>query len=224
LGGADNPYFPASPPTENVEVGKVTGAMSNLTTVEAGDASPLDPAMSSSRSVASSTTSAAARPYVSKIGILPSSLPAYHHDYMEREKAREEAEENARRAQEAAKGNSSVQVKLETSVDDTSAALPAENHRDPRTPAEQEEVARRLKPHSRGSQIRLDEAGKPQSLTPVNPPKKPKPVRWQFGIRSRNAPFEALLCIYKALSKLGASWMIDEDFDSVYGNEKDREG
>jgi carbon catabolite-derepressing protein kinase len=89
----------------------------------------------------------------------------------------------------------------------------------PRTHAEQEETARRLKPHSR-SQLRLNEAIKrPQELTPVNPPKKSKPIRWQFGIRSRNAPWEALLCIYKALEKLGCSWLVDEDYEKVHGDE-----
>lgn len=85
----------------------------------------------------------------------------------------------------------------------------------PRSQAEQEETLRRLKPHSR-SFVRLDDASRPQGLTPVNPPKKAKPVKWQFGIRSRNAPWEALVCIYKALSKLGASWVIDEGYDSAH--------
>ena len=88
----------------------------------------------------------------------------------------------------------------------------------PRTQAEQEETARRLKPHSR-SQIRLDEASKrPQGLTPVHAPRKSKPVRWQFGIRSRNAPWEALVCIYKALNKLGCGWIPDEDYDKYHGS------
>jgi len=87
----------------------------------------------------------------------------------------------------------------------------------PRSQADQEETIRRLKPHSR-SQLRLDEANKrPQGLTPVsNTVKKSKPARWQFGIRSRNAPWEALVCIYKALSKLGASWIVDEDYDRMH--------
>lgn len=77
--------------------------------------------------------------------------------------------------------------------------------------AEQADAARRLKPHSR-SQIKLDEAHKkPAGLTPV-PVKKSKPTRWQFGIRSRNQPLEAIGCIYRALQKLGAEWKIDEDW------------
>lgn len=150
--------------------------------------------MSSARS-GISPIAGSPRPYVSKVGILPSSLPAYHKDYIEREKA----------------GNiknspPKVFVNDEPSMD--------------RTDAEKEETARRLKPHSR-SQLRLDEANKrPQGMTPIHPPKKNKPVRWQFGIRSRNSPWEALLCIHKALNKLGATYIPDEDFDAK--NEEER--
>ncbi|AEO62272.1 uncharacterized protein THITE_2106261 [Thermothielavioides terrestris NRRL 8126] len=149
-----------------------------------------DGTLSSARSVASASTGASARPpYVSKVGILPSSLPVYHQAYMEREKARAEGRE----------------------VPDAPLTVP-EPAPQPRSQAEQAETLRRLKPHSR-SFLRLDDASRPQGLTPVNPPKKTKPVRWQFGIRSRNAPWEALLCIYKALHKLGATWIVDEDYD-----------
>ncbi len=151
----------------------------------------LDPTMSSARSITSTSTGASARPYVSKIGILPSSTPSYHLAYMERKMAR-------------------------TAGDDLLEIRPAvgEASPQPRSQAEQEETARRLKPHSR-SQLRLEEANKrPQGLTPVNVPgKKNKPVRWQFGIRSRNAPWEALVCIYKALSKLGVGWYVDTSDD-----------
>jgi len=58
-------------------------------------------------------------------------------------------------------------------------------------------------------------------MTPVNLSRKPKAVRWQFGIRSRNAPWEALVCIYKALSKLGCGWVPDEDYETAQGNEGD---
>lgn len=144
--------------------------------------------MSSVRSAISSTVTP--RPYVSKIGILPSSLPTYHRDYVERAKVGELA-------------NSPPQISVNDEPPST------------RTEAEREETARRLKPHSR-SQLRLEEGSKrPQGMTPINPPKKNKPVRWQFGIRSRNAPWEALLCIHKALHKLGATYIPDENFDQA---------
>ncbi|KXX74405.1 Carbon catabolite-derepressing protein kinase [Madurella mycetomatis] len=163
------------------------------------DATPspmLDANISSARSITSTSTGASARPYVSKVGILPSSLPAYHRAFMEREKAKAEG----------------------TEPPDVTLNIP-EPGTQPRSQAEQEETLRRLKPHSR-SFVRLDDASRPQGLTPVNPPKKTKPVKWQFGIRSRNAPWEALVCIYKALSKLGASWVIDEGYDSARDDEE----
>ncbi|KEZ45231.1 Carbon catabolite-derepressing protein kinase [Scedosporium apiospermum] len=155
--------------------------------------SPL-PSMSSARSTASSVPTP--RPYTNKVGILPSSLPAYHKDFIERAKA-------------GVDDSPSPPDKLE----EPSRARP-ENVK--------EETARRLNPHSRTSQIRLEEAsGRPHSLTPVNPPKKQKPVRWQFGIRSRSAPWEALLCIHKALHKLGATYLPDEDYDKVHAQESE---
>jgi carbon catabolite-derepressing protein kinase len=87
-----------------------------------------------------------------------------------------------------------------------------ERHNPPHTlsNAEKAETVRRLKPHSR-SQLKLDEAKKPAGMTPV-PVKKNRPTKWQFGIRSRNQPLEALGCIYRALEKLGAEWVIDEEW------------
>jgi carbon catabolite-derepressing protein kinase len=126
-------------------------------------------------------------------------LPTYHKDYMERERA---------------------------GIDEPPPLPdPVEEPTKARTDAEKEEMARRLKPHSRGSQIRLDETNRrPQALTPANAQKKPKPTRWQFGIRSRNAPWEALLCIHKALSKLGATYIPDEDFERISERNGEREG
>lgn len=66
-------------------------------------------------------------------------------------------------------------------------------------------------------------ADKPAPLTPLPPPvvpqpqaRKPKPTRWQFGIRSRNLPLEAISCIYKALKRLGAEW-VDNSPANPYG-------
>ncbi|KAH6683186.1 serine threonine protein kinase [Halenospora varia] len=149
--------------------------------------SPLIDAMSP-RSSSSIGTDRSIRPYVSKIGILPSSLPAYHRDFME-----------ARRT-----GNT-MGKPLSTTHSETDTPTP-------QTEAEKAETARRLNPHSR-SQLKLDEASKrPAGMTPV-PQKKSKPTKWQFGIRSRNQPLEAIGCIYRALQKLGAEWVVDEDWE-----------
>jgi carbon catabolite-derepressing protein kinase len=154
----------------------------------------------SSRSGVSTSGVLAARPYVSKVGILPSSLPSYHKDFM----ARRNAGEHEGSSPSAGGG-----------VDEPPSAA---------TEADRQEIARRLKPHSR-SQLRLDEATKrPQGMTPINPPRKSKGVRWQFGIRSRNAPWEALLTIHKALKKLGATYIPDEDFDPGQGSSEPPSG
>jgi carbon catabolite-derepressing protein kinase len=131
------------------------------------------------------------RPYVSKIGILPTSLPAYHKDYIEREKA-------------------GLSPNIPPTVSNNEEPFPH------RTEADREETSRRLRPHSR-SQLRLDEAARrPAGMTPITPAKKHKTVRWQFGIRSRNAPWEALLSIHKSLHKLGATYIPDEDYDQTH--------
>lgn len=133
-----------------------------------------------------SSTDRSIRPYISKIGILPSSLPAYHADFME-------AKKNGKSAHSTSHPPESEQ-----------------RHDHHQSHAEQAETARRLKPHSR-SQLRLDESHKPAGMTPV-PVKKVRPTKWQFGIRSRNQPLEAIGCIYRALQKLDAEWVVDEDY------------
>ncbi|GKT60352.1 CAMK CAMKL AMPK protein kinase [Colletotrichum tofieldiae] len=174
---------------------QVNEAMSSLSVDQDGSSSPL-PSASSARSGGS--TVGGQRPYISKIGILPSSLPAYHKEYIEREK-----------------GGFEDHPTPTIVVDEPGLSA--------RTDAEREETARHLKPHSRNSQVRLDDSAKrPQGMTPVVQAKKTKPVRWQFGIRSRNAPWEALLCIHKALNKLGATYVPDEDYEKVHGTETDQ--
>ncbi|KAH7400033.1 BcSNF1, Snf1-like protein kinase [Cadophora sp. MPI-SDFR-AT-0126] len=148
--------------------------------------SPLMDAMSP-RSSSSIGTDRSVRPYVSKIGILPSSLPAYHRDYME--------------ARRTGRNVGNVLSTAHSEVEEPHA----------QTDAEKAETARRLNPHSR-SQLKLDEASKrPAGMTPV-PQKKNKPTKWQFGIRSRNQPLEAIGCIYRALQKLGAEWVVDDEW------------
>jgi carbon catabolite-derepressing protein kinase len=40
------------------------------------------------------------------------------------------------------------------------------------------------------------------------PAKKPRATKWQFGIRSRNQPAEAMLAIFRALKAMGADWEV----------------
>ncbi|KAF2832433.1 Pkinase-domain-containing protein [Ophiobolus disseminans] len=84
-----------------------------------------------------------------------------------------------------------------------------ENDGLPPTPEQTEEQrqisARRLKPNFRA----LPDASRqrPEPMTSL-PAKKPRPTKWQFGIRSRNQPAEAMLAIFKALKAMGADWEI----------------
>ncbi|KAF8458166.1 hypothetical protein BGX38DRAFT_1156170 [Terfezia claveryi] len=98
-----------------------------------------------------------------------------------------------------------------------------------------------LRPLATKSQQSTSGAGRPEPLTPLSNTqfqqqmmqrqqmthqpqeavvKKPKPTRWQFGIRSRNPPLEAVSCIYRALKKLGAEW-VTADEDDEYSDEYD---
>ncbi|KAL6704981.1 Protein kinase [Coniothyrium glycines] len=79
----------------------------------------------------------------------------------------------------------------------------------PPTPEQTEEQrqisARRLKPNFRA--IPDANRQRPEPMTSM-PAKKPRPTKWQFGIRSRNQPAEAMLAIFKALKAMGADWEV----------------
>jgi carbon catabolite-derepressing protein kinase len=77
------------------------------------------------------------------------------------------------------------------------------------TPEEQAATARALKPHARSivdlEKLRFEP---PESFHSA--PSQPKKSRkWQFGIRSRNQPYEAMLCLYKAIAAQGGVWEIE---------------
>lgn len=67
--------------------------------------------------------------------------------------------------------------------------------------------ARRLKPNFRT--LPDAQRPRPEPMTAL-PAKKARPTKWQFGIRSRNQPAEAMLAIFKALKAMGADWEIPE--------------
>jgi carbon catabolite-derepressing protein kinase len=79
----------------------------------------------------------------------------------------------------------------------------------PPTPEQTEEQrqisARRLKPNFRA--LPDTSRHRPEPMTSL-PAKKPRPTKWQFGIRSRNQPAEAMLAIFKALKAMGADWEV----------------
>lgn len=181
--------FLASPPTHSTH-----SPMASMLAQERGDQpKPLTTRPAAERQRTGSQAVVDARSPLSTIGVLPSSLPDYHMAFM--------------RGQPRPSTASSASSLPQTPGDS-----------DKQTPEQQAATARRLKPHSRGSQVNLDKANRPEGLTPIasdgtgvsgpGPAKKPKPTKWQFGIRSRNQPAEAMLAIYKALRQMGAEWEV----------------
>ncbi len=151
--------------------------------------------------------------------MLNTSLPFIHDDILEqRRKARETGEDPDLAVIAPQKSESGS-----SSTDASSPSIP-EQKIDPstnklvvRSKEEQEATSRALKPHARMPNAANDSRGhrdKPEGMTPV-PDKekaptssKPKARKWQFGIRSRNAPFEAMKCLYNALEAQKAVWEV----------------
>ncbi|GAB7343378.1 hypothetical protein MBLNU457_1417t1 [Dothideomycetes sp. NU457] len=129
---------------------------------------------------------------VSTIGVLPSSLPSYHQAYMQG---------NAVKPQSPTTQGPETQH-AEESTGGMSAPPPTQ------TSEQKAATARRLNPHARGSQVNVQRMEKPEGLTPLpaKEAKKGRGTKWQFGIRSRNSPSEAMLAIFKALKLMGAVW------------------
>ncbi|KAH8712081.1 serine threonine protein kinase-like protein SNF1p [Phaeosphaeriaceae sp. PMI808] len=76
----------------------------------------------------------------------------------------------------------------------------------PEQTEEQRQIsARRLKPNFRAHTDASRQRPEPMTSLPA---KKPRPTKWQFGIRSRNQPAEAMLAIFKALKAMGADWEV----------------
>ncbi|KAF1825727.1 Pkinase-domain-containing protein [Dissoconium aciculare CBS 342.82] len=121
---------------------------------------------------------------VSTVAILPSSLPDYHAAYM--------------------KGHID-RSQVPTIIEDDESGRP-------RSEEEKARMRSLLTPHSK-STANLRNAGKPDSMTTIQQEKeksakKRKGQKWQFGIRSRNSPAEAMLAIFKALRRMGAEWQV----------------
>jgi carbon catabolite-derepressing protein kinase len=140
-------------------------------------------------------TAAKERPYISNVRILRTSIPIVHKAYMSL------VEDKGWSWDEAAA----------FVLDGKEREDPNEEHQPP-TAEEQADMARRLKGAGKITPTVMEEtSSKPATMTPV-PVKKARPTKWQFGIRSRNQPLEAMGCIYRALQKLGAKWLIDDQW------------
>ncbi|KAI4241967.1 MAG: hypothetical protein LQ352_007336 [Teloschistes flavicans] len=145
--------------------------------------------------------SMAADGYRSRVGILTSSLPLYHNQIMQERKER-----LARQAQNMDEGEEMDPSEVGMFANHARVAGHTELSAE-----EQAANARRLKPHSRSTiQLHRITANAPEQtgVSTQSSSKKRVTYRWQYGIRSRNQPLEAMLCIYKALKKQGAEWQV----------------
>lgn len=126
---------------------------------------------------------------VSHVRILPTSLPYVHDQLMEHR----DREQRAR--------SKILEERLQEAHDDDGQGLRE------LSPEEQATTARALKPHAR-SVVDLD---KLHLEPPISRPTTQQPKRsrkWQFGIRSRNQPYEAMLYLYRAIAAQGGVWDI----------------
>jgi len=208
------PNFPASP---RVSVNRGIDSLRPLTPTNGKDATTSREVRRVSRTMSDTPVSAKEeeKPRVSTVRVLATSMPNVHADLLKaREKARSEGRDP-----------------------DIIFQLPANNkHGSPTTPIPEEEAldgrpvvrsreerdatARALKPHSRSSAnlATLQNATEmPVPLPTVVEQdadqkaarlKEPKARKWQFGIRSRNAPYEAMKCLFGALKSIGADWEV----------------
>ena len=144
----------------------------------------------------------------SGIGVLTSSLPAVHYQIMEaRKKNLARRLEERQRPQREESGDL-----MEPNEAENVSPLSLQARQ---TDVSSEDMGREeLPPRSKKiseSSVNLkgivQEWKKGKHDSPTQPAKgKSKTTKWQFGIRSRNQPLDAMGCIYKALKALGATW------------------
>ena len=142
--------------------------------------------------------------YVSKVSILTSSLPFYHNQFMEQQK---EAKRRREAGEEVGGETDATEAKDAPKIE----GLSLDQGQRLQSPEEQAETARRLKPNSLSTLALQSITAQPFANVPEEPARpeaKKHKTRWQFGIRSRNLPYEAMHCVYKALIAQGAEWEI----------------
>jgi carbon catabolite-derepressing protein kinase len=164
---------------------------------------------------ATTITRSEEQPRVSNVRVLNTSIPHVHKELVDaRERAKQAGDDPDNVLDPSHKGPEG---------EDSLLPIPEEKWDDGtkssrlRPKEEQEATAKALKPHSRSvTDLNDHRALRPQKLTPASSkdkePKaaaKLKPKKWQFGIRSRNAPFEAMKCLFTALKAVGADWETD---------------
>ncbi|KAI9735957.1 MAG: Protein kinase [Cirrosporium novae-zelandiae] len=191
------PFFAQSPPALGPIMPSSPPAHSGYTYPSDPPLTPLtrrDP-MQHRSSTSTGTSGTMEAPRISNVRILPTSIPYVYNQYCELyNKAKAARKEHEKSAAAGEKTDEDDSPPIDSKL------LSAE---------EQEQLTKRLKPHSRSTanleQLRAQHDQNPDSFHP-KPGKKPRPTKWQFGIRSRNQPHEAMLCLYKALKKTDAQW------------------
>ena len=125
-----------------------------------------------------------ARGPTNTVAVLPSSLPAFHMAYMKGEPPQDPGSPEVNAGEK----------------DRFPEELPSD---------EQAANAKRLRPYPR-SQYTMDKGNsKPEAMTPMpQEKKKPRATKWQFGIRSKTQPVDAMVAIFGALKDLGAEWEV----------------
>ncbi|MCJ1250717.1 Protein kinase [Trapelia coarctata] len=201
------PFLATSPPAWDVNMASTPQHISSPLALDHGEERFSNRSAGRGRPAANTEaptlSEVASDKYVSKIGILASSLPYYHNQYMEMLKKNKEAERKLRTMQ--AQGEP-----LEPHEAELFSKLPVNTELQEQTKEEQEQTSRRLKPHSRSTlQLQwLTSQPREKTETPDQAASKKHRTRWQFGIRSRNLPHEAIHCVYKALAAQKAQWEV----------------
>ena len=144
------------------------------------------------------------KPYVSKIGILTTSLPMYHNQIMDMRR-KDQHERHALEKGESLQPEEMGKLsKLSLDIDSQEQSL-----------EEQAMTARRLKPYSRSTlqlqAITANASKDPTGVVITVTKTKGNRTKWQFGIRSKSEPLDAIKCLYKALASMGdCQWQVAE--------------
>ncbi|KZZ90034.1 carbon catabolite derepressing protein kinase [Ascosphaera apis ARSEF 7405] len=214
------PITPTLPPGAMRQSGVQTSALNRLPQSVAGSyfagAGSLLP-NSSYSSPGMDATAGAEPPRASHVRILPTSLPYVHDQIMAQREAKARARAEAAAQEARMKEEERQRERLlrgeSFGAEDHELGAPLTHER---SLEEQAASARALKPHSRslvdlhklhfeppiaGASVSTGRSGSGSS--------KPRKRKWQFGIRSRNQPYEAMLFLYKAIKAQGGVWQIE---------------
>ncbi|KAI4089411.1 MAG: hypothetical protein LQ344_005413 [Seirophora lacunosa] len=212
------PFLATSPPTWNANIPPTPHLMASPL-AEAAEAHVESLSATRQQQQQNGRSAPEATPddgYVSKVGVLPSSL-AYYHNQIMAERKKERA------AAAAAAAAAGAEDDGESMTGEEAAMFASHSHQTVHTeqsPEEQAATARHLKPHSRSTiqlqRITADAAERAEAMSQAIGKKKGG-NRWQYGIRSRNQPLDAMHCIYKALKAQGAEWHVPEDAEKDKG-------